>query len=304
MINRQPDISIITVNYNGFPDTCEMLRSIKQHVKSCRYEIIVVDNGSYQDESVRLNEDFPNLRTIRSNRNLGFAGGNNLGIRQAKGKYILLLNNDTLIKDDSLHYLCETLDTHPKIGAVSPKIRFAHSPSYIQFAGFTPMGRYTLRNRSIGFNEPDQGQFDTPHNTAFLHGAAMLVRQEAIAKSGLMPEIYFLYYEEMDWCNRFLQQGFTLYYDPRCTIFHKESCTTGQNSPLKNFYLSRNRLLYAWRNRYGFSRYIALLYQLGIVIPKNCFIPLLKGNISLSQAVFQGSIAFIRLKNKNASYEY
>lgn len=298
--NLQPDISVVTVNYNGLEDTSEMIRSLQAHIHVCTYEIIVVDNGSSRDEATILQERFPFIHAIRSEKNLGFAGGNNLGIREAKGKFIFLLNNDTLLEDDSLHYLYETLIQHPQTAAVSPKIKFAAPPRNIQFAGFTPMTKYTLRNAGIGYNEPDRGQYDTPKTTAFLHGAAMLIRREAIEKSGLMPEIYFLYYEEMDWCSHFIRDGFQLRYVPRCTVYHKESSTTGADSPLKTYYLTRNRLLYACRNRYGITRIIAVLYQLSIAIPKNLVVNLLQCKISQLKAIVKGSVDFFSLKNKTS----
>lgn len=298
MTPLSPDISIITVNYNGLQDTCEMIRSLERHLPACSYELIVVDNGSKKNEAHILQELFSQVQIIRSEKNLGFAGGNNLGIKAAQGKYIFLLNNDTFVEDDHLFFLYETLEKHPEVAAVSPKIKFSTPPRNIQFAGFTPMTSYTLRNRGIGYNEPDRGQYDKPISTAFLHGAAMMVNRKAIEKSGLMPEIYFLYYEEMDWCSRFIRDGFQLYYDPRCIIYHKESSTTGQESPLKTYYLTRNRLLYAWRNRQGCTRIIALLYQLCIANPKNLIVNLLQRKIPQSKAIIRGCADFFRLKNK------
>lgn len=297
-MKRQPDLSIITVNYNGLEDTSEMISSLQTHVRLSTYEIIVVDNGSSRNEAIILQERFPDIFVIRSEKNLGFAGGNNIGIRKAQGKFIFLLNNDTIIEDDSLHYLCETLVSNPQVAAVSPKIKFASSPRNIQYAGFTPFTLYTLRNHSIGYNEPDQGQYDTQCSTAFLHGAAMIIKHEIIEKIGLMSEIYFLYYEEMDWSNQMIEAGYQLRYDPRCVIYHKESKSTGINSPLQTYYLTRNRLLYAWRNRIGIARIIALLYQFCITIPKNLIINLLSWKILQTKAILKGGMDFLGLKNK------
>ncbi len=297
----QPDISVITVNYNGLQDTVEMITSLQTQVHTVSCEIIAVDNGSRENEALLLQEHFPDITVIRSEKNLGFAGGNNLGIRQARGKYLFLLNNDTFVEDDSLHFLCDTLERNPQAAAVSPKIKFAAPPRNIQYAGFTPLTRYTLRNKSIGYNEPDEGQYDTPAATAFLHGAAMLVRREAIEKAGLMPEIYFLYYEEMDWCSRMSRAGYQLLYDPRCTVYHRESSTTGTDSPLKTYYLTRNRLLYTWRNRPKIARIIAILYQLIIAVPKNLIVNLLHWKIAQLKAAVEGCMDFFRLKNKTSS---
>lgn len=298
-MNNLPEISIITVNYNGLKDTCELIESLQKNV-SLSYEIIVVDNASKVNEAALLKKKYPHIISIRSEENLGFSGGNNLGIFQAKGKYIFLLNNDTYIEEDTFYCLIERLESNPKIGAVSPKIKFAFPPQNIQFAGYIPLSRITLRNDLIGFGEADNGQFDTPIRTPYCHGAAMMVKKEVIDKVGNMPEIYFLYYEELDWSTQIRKAGYQLWYEPRCTVYHKESQSTGQQSYLRTFYLTRNRLLYAWRNRYGIIRWISILYQLFIAAPKNSMIFLLKGRNDLVKAVFKGIYAFFMLDKKNS----
>ena len=128
-IKETPVISFITICYNGLADTCALIDSLQAAVHSVSYEIIVVDNASRQNEAAVISRRYPFVKTIRSKRNLGFSGGNNLGIREAGGKYIFLINNDTYITDDGLPALIERLESHPEIGAVSPKIRFAF-PTY------------------------------------------------------------------------------------------------------------------------------------------------------------------------------
>lgn len=294
-----PDISFITVCYNGLNDTCKLIESIKKTIHSVSYELIVVDNASVRNEAQELQSHYPEIKAIRSEQNLGFAGGNNIGIRQAAGKYIFLINNDTFIEEDGLAYLTERLESNPKTGAVSPKIRFAFPPRNIQFAGFTPLSYVTLRNKSIGFGCPDNGEFDIPHPSPYLHGAAMMLKKEAIEKAGLMSESYFLYYEEMDWCVKLSRAGYELWYEPRCTIFHKESQSTGQASPLQTFYITRNRLLFAQRNLQGTERVLSILYQLTIVIPKNTLIYAGKRKWKLAHAYLRGAYAFVTLSIHN-----
>lgn len=288
-------LSVITVNYNGLDLTAAMIDSLGRHVTT-PLEIIVVDNGSVRDEAALLKKRYPGIVALRSPENLGFAGGNNLGIRAARGEYVLLLNNDTEVTDDTLHYLVETLDTDPSIGAVCPKIRFWAPPQAIQFAGYTPLTRITLRNALIGFGDPDDGSHDTPRETPYAHGAAMLVRRAAIEKAGEMPELYFLYYEELDWSERIREAGFGIVYDPRATVFHKESATTGQQSPLRSYYLTRNRLLYARRNRRGAVRSLSVLYQLGVALPKSVVTALAHGRRDLAAAALRGARDFLRHK--------
>jgi hypothetical protein len=228
-------------------------------------EVIVVDNASTKDEASIITERYPQVKVIRSKKNLGFAGGNNLGIKEAKGDYILLINNDTYFKEFNIDSLIERLESSDKIGVVCPKLRFAWGNNPIQFAGYTPLSNITLRNRAIGFGEEDNGQYDTAHPTPYAHGAAMLIKREAIEKVGLMPECFFLYYEEIDWSMMFTRAGYEIWYDPCCTVYHKESQTTGQNSPLRTYYITRNRLLLVKRNYKGISKYLSYIYLIGLV---------------------------------------
>ena len=197
-------LSIITINYNGIKDTCELIDSIPFNNEM---EVIVVDNASKEDEASIISDRFPQVIVIRSDKNLGFAGGNNLGIKEAKGKYILLINNDTFFKQFNVEPLIKRLESSDKIGVVCPKLRFSWGTNPIQFTGYTPLSPVTVRNQAIGFGEEDHGQYDIPHKTPYAHGAAMLIKREAIEKAGLMPECFFLYYEELDWSMMFTRAG-------------------------------------------------------------------------------------------------
>ena len=239
------EISIITINYNGLNDTCALIETIPFND---RLEVIVVDNASSNQEADTIAKRFPQVKVIKSNQNLGFAGGNNLGIKAARGKYLFFINNDTIFKEFNVQTLIDRLESSPDIAVVCPKIRFAWGSHPIQFTGYTPLSKITVRNQAIGFGEEDHGQYDTAHPTPYAHGAAMLIKREAIDKVGMMPECFFLYYEELDWSIMFARAGFEIWYDPACTVYHKESQATGQNSPLRTYYIVRNRLLLVKRN--------------------------------------------------------
>ena len=278
-------LSIITINYNGVKDTCELIDSIPFKENT---EVIVVDNASKQDEASIITKQYPQVTVIRSDKNLGFAGGNNLGIKESKGKYILLINNDTYFKEFDIEPLIERLDSSDKIGIVCPKIRFAWGNNPIQFAGYTPLSSITLRNKAIGFGEEDMKQYNTAHSTPYAHGAAMLIKREAIEKVGLMPECYFLYYEEIDWSMMCTRAGYEIWYDPACTVYHKESQTTGQNSPLRTYYITRNRLLLVKRNYKGINKYLSYIYLIGIVAPRDIVKYALQGRFDLVKSVCRG----------------
>lgn len=284
--------SVITINYNGLKDTCELIESLPLEDKSI--EVIVVDNASKEDEASIIASRYPQVKVIRSEQNLGFAGGNNLGIKAAQGKNLFFINNDVILKPQTsdIRHLISRLETDDKIGAVCPKIRFAWGDKPIQFAGYTTLSRYTMRNSSIGFGETDKGQYDIAHPTPYAHGAAMMVKREAIEKAGLMPECYFLYYEELDWSMMFTRAGYDIWYEPACTIYHKESQSTGQYSPLKTYYLTRNRLLFVKRNIQGLRRYITSTYLLLVVAPRDICKYILHRQFNLASATTKGIFNF------------
>ena len=284
------EISIITINYNGLEDTCALIESIPFNENM---EVIVVDNASKNQEAETISHRYPQVKVIRSQQNLGFAGGNNLGIRSAQGKHLFLVNNDTIFKDFNIHALINRVESSPNIGIVCPKIRFAWGSNPIQFAGYAPLSKMTVRNYAIGFSEEDCGQYDTAHPTPYAHGAAMLIRRDAIDEVGLMPECYFLYYEELDWSMMFTRVGYQIWYEPQCTIYHKESRSTGQNSPLRTYYLTRNRLLLVRRNPQEFSKTLAYLYLISIVALRDILKYTLTVRFDLLKATFRALHDFI-----------
>ena len=286
-------LSIITVNYNGLADTCALIDSI---TFTDDMEVIVVDNASKEDEAAIIARAYPRVHVVRSDKNLGFAGGNNLGIKASRGQYLLFINNDTILEDDwDAEALIARMEKSPKAGIVCPKIRFAWGDHPLQFTGYTPLSTITVRNHSIGFNEKDCAQYDTPHPTPYAHGAAMLVKREAMEDVGYMPECYFLYYEEFDWSMMFTRAGYEIWYEPACTIYHKESQATGQASPLKTYYLTRNRLLLIKRNFKSPSKYLSYIYIIGIVATRDLMKSLIRGQFSHAQATIRGVFHFLKM---------
>lgn len=294
------ETSIITINYNGVNDTCGLIETLP--LDDTSIEVIVVDNASQNDEATLIKQRFPQVTVIRSHQNLGFAGGNNLGIQAAHGKYLFFLNNDTLLRGEGLEMsserllqpLIDRLESSKKIGMVCPKIRFAWGSHPIQYAGYTPLSRITMRNRSIGFGETDKGQYNTAHPTPYAHGAAMMVKREVIDKASMMPECYFLYYEELDWSMMIRRTGYDIWYEPATTILHKESQSTGQNSPLRTYYITRNRLLFVRRNNKDLSRYLSYVYLIGIVAVKDILKFTVQRRLDLAQATMKGIRHFFK----------
>jgi GT2 family glycosyltransferase len=282
-----PLVSIISINYNSLADTLEFLRSL-QKISYTNYEVIIVDNASKVNPRQEIESEFPNAKVIVSKKNLGFAGGNNLGLQQAKGKYILYLNNDTLLPPNFLEPLVDFMETHPDAGMASPKVLYPDGKT-IQYAGAQKINAYTGRGKRLGLFEEDQGQYDKICKTDLGHGAALIVPKSVIDLVGPMPELYFLYYEEHDWCEQVKRKGYHMYYVGTTSVIHKESISVGgEESYTKVFYLNRNRLLFLLRNVSGLPKILGVLFFLTIATPKNLLKYVSKGKFSLAKAILKG----------------
>lgn len=295
-------VSLITVNFNQASVTEELLASLSLHHHNSSTEIIVVDNGSTINPIPEWTVKYTNVCFIRSQSNLGFAGGNNLGIDKATGEYLFLINNDTEITDGLIEKLADILDKHPEVGMVSPKIRFFEDPDTLQYAGFTDMNFYTARNSCIGYMEKDLGQYDGLSGpTGFIHGAAMMVRRDAIEKAGLMAENFFLYYEEMDWCERIKKAGYSAWVELKAVIFHKESISVGKKSALKEYFMNRNRILFIRRNAPLMAKLTFYVHFALLVVPRNIINYLKEGRTDLLKQLFK-AIWWNITHNKNSTH--
>ncbi|MDA9564290.1 glycosyltransferase family 2 protein [Flavobacteriales bacterium] len=192
-----------------------------------------------------------------------------MGIKHSRGNYLLFLNNDTIVLKDTITKLVKSLERDPALGVVSPKIRYHYNPSVVQYAGSTPMDPLTLRNTHVGNRKIDDGRYDQEEDTSYAHGAAMMIPRHVIDQVGSMPENYFLYYEELDWCEQIKNAGYRIRYIPSSLVYHKESMSVGKDSVMKVYYITRNRILFARRNFGGWRFAVSMLYVLLVSIPKN-----------------------------------
>jgi GT2 family glycosyltransferase len=272
-------VFVIILNWNGWKDTIECLKTVKQlSVVSYQLSVVVVDNGSTDGSAEEIKsfallgkdhlrggfqgkvQNF-NLRLIENRSNFGFAEGNNVGIRYALEKdadYIMLLNNDTLVEKNLLNELIKVMERDKKIGVVGPKIYFApgfefHKEKYksqergrvIWYAGGIIDWQNILASH-WGVDEVDKGQHDTMKETDYVSGCAMMVKKEVFKKIGLFNPIYFLYWEDLDFCVRAKREGFKLLFVPKAVLWHKNAqLAGGAGSSLQGYYITRNRLLFA-----------------------------------------------------------
>ena len=263
-------VSIVTVNFNQPKVTEDLLKSLAEVNSYPNLEIIVVDNGSKANPVPGWQERYPGIIFIRSDVNTGFAGGNNIGIVHTTGDYLFLINNDTEVTAGLIGKLVDTMEANPKIGMISPKIHYFDQPGMLQYTGYTPMNYYTCRNACIGQFEQDRGQYDFLSGpTGYAHGAAMMISRAALQKAGGMAENYFLYYEELDWCERIRKAGYEIHVDLDALIYHKESVSVGKRTALKEFFMNRNRILFIRKNAPGFRFFVFCCYFTLAVLPRN-----------------------------------
>lgn len=289
-------VSIITVNYNQADYTCALLDSIRRQ-DFRDVEVLVVDNASRDNPAARIAEQYPEVHFIRSERNLGFAGGNNLAVREARGEYLFFINNDAEITEGCIALLVRFLTENRRVGIVSPLIcyysadtvrRLPSTSDLIQYAGMTRVHPVTARNCTIGNRELDRGQFAEPQPTAYAHGAAMMLRRSTLEEVGPMSEDFFLYYEELDWCERIRQAGWEVWVQPQARVYHKESVAVQQIGGLKTYYLNRNRVWFM-RKHYGGWRLAGFYtFLLLVTVPKNVVSYFLKGEKENLAAFLKG----------------
>lgn len=281
-------VSVITVNFNQPVVTEALLASIAATNTYTNIEMIVVDNGSKVNPVDEWRVKYPAVKFIRSEINLGFAGGNNVGIEAALGEYLFLVNNDTEFTPGLVGTLVDALEANPAIGIISPKIKYFQTPHILQYVGFTPMNYFTCSNKCVGQFEEDKGQYD--HITAptgFCHGAAMMLRTEAVKKAGLMTENFFLYYEEMDWNEHIKRAGYEAWVCTDALIYHKESVSVGQKSKLKEYFMNRNRILFIRRNAPLFKRLVFYVYFMLAVFPRNILVYIKDKNYNFIPTLFK-----------------
>lgn len=276
-------VFLIILNWNGGEMTVRCLKSVVRCLvlgdsekKTTNIQplipntqIVLVDNGS-TDNSVELIENWKlkignfhlKFKILRNKTNLGFAEGNNVGIRYAlenEADYVCLLNNDTRVSPDFLLHLIEVADSDKKIGIVGGKIYFEkgyefHKDRYksselgkvIWYAG----GKIDWKNVLVfhrGVDEVDKGQYDKIGETDYINGCLMLVKSEVFEKVGLLDPKYFAYFEENDFCQKAKKAGYKLVYTPKSVIWHLNAGSSGPGSPLHDYFLTRNRLLFGMR---------------------------------------------------------
>ena len=256
-----PLIHIIVLNWNGYNDTVECLESL-QKVNYPDYKIILIDNGSRDGSVQKLKERFgkdEKIKIIANEENLGFAGGNNVGIEYAMEKgadAVLLINNDTIVDENFLVELVKAAGENKRAGVLGSQIYSESDPKRIWSAGWN-VNRLLTKGVHIGYDEIDERQYDEIKKCDYLTGCCLLVKKEVVKKIGVLADDYFLYYEDTDYCLRARKAGYDCLYVPASKIWHKISRSSKPGSSSYIYYHTRNGLTMARRNGSPLIKFLA-----------------------------------------------
>jgi len=242
-MNTPPLVYVILLNWNGWEDTRECLDSCLK-ISYPNYRILVVDNGSTDGSGDMIRERYGSIELIQTGSNLGFTGGNNIGMRHALNKgadYVLLLNNDTIVDPAFVTELVAAMETDKMVGIACSKIYFYDHPDVFWYAGasFHPWLGW---GRHRGYGQRDTGQFDRVEQTVRPTGCALMASRELCSAVGLLREEFFIYCEDTDWGMRTRNAGYKVLYVPGSRLWHKVSRVMGRMSGASQYYSARNIL--------------------------------------------------------------
>lgn len=248
----EPKVSIILLNWNSGEFTKSCIESLNE-ISYFNYNIIVVDNGSVDGSDYALKREFANIVLLKNNENMGFTGGNNVGIDfalQHEADFVLILNNDTVVDKNFLSEMVKVAETDERIGMTTCKMFYYDKPKRIWYAGGI-VNKLTLKSKHIGANEIDAKKYSTVREVGFVTGCCMLVRRELIEKIGAFDENFFIYAEDLDWSLRASKAGYKLVYTGSAILWHMQSVSVrknmlgknkGTSTPLHHYLGNRNRI--------------------------------------------------------------
>jgi GT2 family glycosyltransferase len=247
--NNLPLVFVIVLNWNNAKDTIECIESLESSDYD-RISATLVDNGSTDGSVAMVREKFPNLSIIELEKNMGYAEGNNVGIKgalESGADYVLILNNDTIVSESMIRELVTLAESNSSIGMTGPKM-YCYEPEDTIFAlgSFVDWPDGKTRNRGMFLSESAVDIPITAEKVDFIAGCCVLVSRKMLEKVGLIDPDYFLNYEDVDWGIRAWREGFEVWFTPDAVLWHKISATMGQASPLNTYYMTRNALHFFW----------------------------------------------------------
>ena len=297
-------VYVILLNYNGYEDTINCINSLKQCEESL--VIVVVDNDSPDGSADKL-ERVNGIKLIKNNNNSGFAKGNNLGIEYALNQgaeYVLLLNNDTEVRTDTIKILKEKLISDKELGIVGSRIMYYEKKNLINY-----YGGHINWLKGITVHEHMKEEYSEKLNkgsffyTDFITGCTMLIRREVFKTIGLLPEEYFMYYEDADFCVQVIEHGYKIGICSDSVVYHKVSASSGgENNPFMIKWTTRNRLLFIKKyKKYTKGLLTVLFFYISRIY--KYFKNIIKGDRKSNKAIIDGiSLYFDYVKNQKVNY--
>lgn len=285
---------IVILNWNGRKHLERFLPTLVENTPEA--EIVIADNGSTDDSLLFVKDRFPQVAIITMERNFGFAEGYNRALKQVEADYFLLLNSDVDVPAGWIAPLIETLDTHPEVAAVSPKIRSFAEPERFEYAGAAGgfidcLGYPFCRGRILDSIETDEGQYDDAREVFWASGACMLVRSEVFRKLGGFDADFFAHMEEIDFCWRAQLAGYKIRVDPRSMVFHVGGGTLPNDNPQKIYLNFRNNLCMLFKNLSPYTFWPVLFTRM-VLDGAAAIIFLLQGKPAFFKKVFRAHLDF------------
>ncbi len=294
LVKAEPLVTIITLNWNQTEITCQFLESTR-HLRYRNYEILVCDMGSAADPTGRITAGaFPNTRVLKRET---YTGSNiNWAVKEAKGDFILLINNHIEVTENLLDDLLAPFLTNHTLGVTCPKICSFHEKNIIQYAGYHALNRITGRNTIIGNKKEDRGQYDTPLYTHGAYSGAMMIRKSLIEYPGMLPQHFFTYFDDSDISARILKKGYKIMYQPKAVAYNKKSLPSSPKSAIHVYYTTRNRILLMRRNS-NLLQFIVFLCFFGfLAVPCTVIRFLVKRQFMHLQSFFKGIWWNVKMK--------
>ncbi|MFT3705858.1 MAG: glycosyltransferase [Agriterribacter sp.] len=303
-IKANPLVSIITLNWNQTETTCQFLESTKK-LNYKNYEILVCDMGSTVDPGPSIfRGNYPNTRLLKMDDAIKVSGGVNWAVTQAKGDFILLINNHTEVTENLLEDLMAPLLTDKVLGVTCPKIRSFHNKDVIEYAGYKPVNKVTGANTIIGNKQKDKGQYD---KRAYTHGAytgAMMLRKSVIEHGGMLPQNFFIYFDDSDVSARIIKKGYKILYQPKALVYNKSSIAGSRKTAMQVYYTTRNRILYMRKNTNLAQFSVFMIFFAVFFLPFNVIQFTVKRQFNHLNAFFKAIVWHIKHWKKANSYSY
>lgn len=287
-------VAAIVLNFDGKDLTLQALESVRRLTYPA-YDVVVVDNGSTDGSPEAVAAAFPDVELVRTEENLGPAGGYNLGMVWAMERgydYLLILNNDVEVHPEMLTELVRAAESDPAIGCVGPKTYFFSDRRRLASAGGVIRFKESV-TRERGQGALDQGQYDRDQEVAYVNGCGMLIRRQAIEAAGLWDPVFFLSVEDADWCMRARRRGFRCHFAHRAILYHMVSDTTGVYTPAKTFQTGRSSAIFVRRYARPWQ-WVTFLAFLAAALPVAWLRELRRGNQAAAVAKGRGVLAGLR----------